>query len=214
MDIKDQIAEATRKLDELHRNPTLQAVLKSKKNTVDVFRDMVMNSKINLDHAQSDFDKELHEFILLLAVFNYELGYELLLGFQGKGQFVANVHYKNALHKLYEFDLMFSKTYFKKIESLLRGKGIVIDSAKLGEVRRQFAAELKDIGDFRDVRNRAGGHYDPDLTVYLAAIDSVEFQVVEKAANTMTKFISTLLSVLASQIKGDHQAVGIGDPEN
>lgn len=214
MDIKDQIAEAMRKLDELRRNPTLEAVLKSKQNTVDVFRDMVMNSKINLDHAQSDFDRELHKFILLLAVFNYELGYELLLGFQGKGRFVANVHYKNALHKLYEFELMFSKTYFKKIESLLRGKGVAIDGAQIGKVKRQFAAELREIGDFRDVRNRAGGHYDHDLTAYLAAIDSVEFQVIEKAANTMTKFISTVLSVLASQIKGDHQAVGIDDSGN
>lgn len=209
MSIKDQIAEATRKLEELKQNPQLKAVLASKRDGVDVFCNLVLKSKINLEHAESDFDRELHELSLLLAIFNYEVGYELLLGFQGKGRFVANIHYKNALHKLYEFDLMFSKTYIVKIESLLGRKGLGLDREKFRDVRRQFNDDLKEIGAFRAIRNRAGGHYDQNLSIYIDAIDSVEFQSIEKAAGTMTKFISSLISLLVSQIKTANQTLDI-----
>lgn len=148
-------------------------------------------------NAASDWERTAWEIPLAVSIFAYEISASHAAAVATADPFLVKLGLKDVAHKVFEFELMMSKTYLGKLKALGRSVGAEITDDAFRALRREFAPAMSVAQSFKRIRNLAGGHFDSDLSAYLKAVEGLELSQVGVARDAVLAFSQAVMSMVA-----------------
>lgn len=159
-------------------------------------------------HADSKSEhREFYALRLQCASIQYELcaqmGEFLQAEPHGYGRKIA---LKDLLHKAFEYDQTLRKHHVQRLISLAESRHMTVTVERLRRLCREWKKPLEQLAQFKDLRNAASGHYDPDI---VKQVDHVAGIIESDALDAIRSFMAFTLAI--NKILRD---VGRGEPES
>lgn len=116
-----------------------------------------------------------------IDIFNYELS-AILTNFsvlQPNG-FAAKVFLKEIIHKLHSYELAYDSTITSRLKQLAKLYNLQFDTKQNTTVYVEWKKARKLIQKWSNIRNNATGHYHPNVSLQVDAIEKVDvFEVLD-----------------------------------
>lgn len=170
------------------RNISLQGVEKADKMLELAFHRMKL--------AQTDREKNAWLFILSVATYAFEATLSFHGATLGSTEFGRSIGLKNAVHKIYEFDAMFSGTYIRNVKKIADDFNVSVDVGEIRSIRKNFGEALATVRTYQNVRNVAGGHFDEDMLKYVEAVQSLDFSRVNMVHMALMNFSAKIAELV------------------
>lgn len=146
--------------------------------------------------------KEHTEFCLLkiqAAIIQFELCSGIItLSMAKEGSFANKVMLKGLIHIVYEYKKSLKDHHIKTMIALCDSKSFASEKARLSRIVKKYRQAIKALEEFKPLRNVATGHYDPDISKQVSAIESV---VEEKTLEALRQFCLFDKDILASLVR-------------
>lgn len=134
-------------------------------------------NKVHTEFHQPHTSDEHRKFCLLklqAATFNFEFCSGLVqFVMTHKNCFASKVMLKGLIHIIFEYKKLVKKHYIKTLMDLCDTKSFDSEKGKLSLLTKQYKKTINQIDQFLNLRNKATGHYDPDIARQMSLIDSI-----------------------------------------
>jgi hypothetical protein len=141
------------------------------------------------EYCSELFSSEGHRKFWLLkmqaALFQFEMcsGMDELMKIQSPS-FARKAVLKDLIHKVFEYKKSLKGHYIKKLDELAENKNLDSERVLLSEVSKKYRIAIKNIEQYKPLRNAATGHYDPDIQKQLSYIEDIkEDEALELISN-------------------------------
>jgi hypothetical protein len=177
---------------------------------MDDLSELVKRAEVNLNDSLRHFQQApagpAQEFVdlkLQACIFQYDVCAEMagVLRNQPSG-FALSVNLKGLVLRMFEYDLVLSKTMIPRILALAKTRGVPVDNAAVKQLRTQWKTELVQLQGWYDVRNQAAGHYGRDLPRQVALLQTLTLDGVMSVAKGFLSFNSGLQVLLRDAGRG------------
>ncbi|HDR9034361.1 TPA: hypothetical protein QDB07_001831 [Burkholderia vietnamiensis] len=149
----------------------------------------------------ADSDHALLKIELQVTMFQYELVRELELLFaHGAEGFAFAVAAKGLIHRLVEFEKHLGEVTIPAMLELAQAKGAVTFASRVRQLQREGRPELAAIRKWRQLRNKATGHYDEDLDLVMELLEDIDLDKIRGAAHGFLVFMLKVMVVLREAI--------------
>jgi len=93
---------------------------------------------------------------------------------------------KGLIHKVFEYKKTLKGHYIKKIDELAESKSLDSERVLLSEISKKYRIAIKNIEQYKPLRNAATGHYDPDIQKQISHIEDIK---EDEALELITNFL-------------------------
>jgi len=145
------------------------------------------NAHAELHHPHtSDEHRKFCLFIVQAAIVQFEFCSRLVqLVMTHENCFASKVILKGLIHIIFEYKNSLKSHHIKILKELCESKSFDSEKEKLTVLTKQYKKAMNQIDQFRDLRNKATGHYDPDIARQVSLIDSIN---EDDSLQLLTKF--------------------------
>lgn len=138
---------------------------------------------------ESKLDRFVHNAQIQIRIFQYEAKCELaeILRNEPIG-FAKVVAIKGLLHKIVEFNKHVHDALIPAMLEFSAKKGMEFTEDSAREVCKTWRPTLKVIRGWETIRNKATGHYDPDVERVVTLLENVDVEEVRRIHDEFTEF--------------------------
>jgi hypothetical protein len=157
----------------------------------------------HFEQTPSSLAQEFVELKLQAFIFQYDVCAEMagVLRNQPTG-FALSVALKGLVLRLFEYDQVLNKRLLPRLVALARARGIPVDESTVKTLRKEWKSELRQLRDWRDVRNQAAGHYGTDLVQQVELLKTLTLDGVMSVVRGFLSFNMGLLVLLRNAGRG------------
>jgi len=156
----------------------------------------ILNQTYDEYSSQRFLSDEHREFCLLkmqAALFQFEMcsGMDELIKIQSSS-FTRKAVLKGLIHKVFEYKKTLQGHYIKKLNELAESKSLDSERVLLSEISKKYRIAIKNIEQYKPLRNAATGHYDPDIQKQISHIEDIK---EDEALALVTNFLIYIMEV-------------------
>lgn len=156
-----------------------------------------IHKEINQPYSSND-----HHKFTLLKVQAAIIQFELCSGFLNlimtpENCFASKVIFKGLIHIIFEYKKALKRHHLKTIMDLCESKSFYSERENLKRIDGEYRKAIKDINKYMELRNKATGHYDPDIEKQVSYIGSINEEEALKIIKQFVLFNNNILESLS-----------------
>lgn len=129
-----------------------------------------------------------------IRIFQYETTVELGSIIRNRPEgFAKAVAVKGLIHKIVEFNLHLEKTIQPNMLKVAKERGFDFDEGDKNELRRKWRSTFQEIRKWKRLRDKATGHYDPDLNEVVELLERLDVVKVSDVFDEFSDYTRALL---------------------
>jgi hypothetical protein len=171
----------------------------------------VRKAEANLNRALAEYERtsellelEFREIKLQACIFQFDICVEMAGIIQNRPTgFAASVALKDLVLRLYEYDQLLNKHLIARLLALAKARNILIDREFIRAQRRQWRSELSRPQQWSDVRNKAVGHYEKNLSLQVQLLKTLSVSEVFEVTQAFLQFNMGVLQLVRDAGRGN-----------
>lgn len=160
-------------------------------------REKLRGLYLRYKNAASDWERVVWEIPLAVSIFAYEISATHAAAVATADPFLLKLGLKDVAHKVFEFEMMITKTYLLRLKKLGQSVGADVSDERIKALRREFSPAMNIAQTFKGIRDVAGGHFTPDLPLYLKSVEGLELAKVSIATTAVLRFSQSIINMVA-----------------
>ncbi|MFJ1212289.1 hypothetical protein [Burkholderia pyrrocinia] len=149
-------------------------------------------------NAEGTSYRFVEELTLRTHIFCYEVWTDVAnFGRNNPRGFARIVAFKSILHKLVEFAQGVDSHLRPAVLEYATRQGRNFSDADWSELRARWRPTFKRISEWKKIRNKATGHYDPDTAEVVLLLASIDVDLVRETAYEFVMFYTELVGKLS-----------------
>lgn len=172
----------------------------------------VRKAEENLNRALAEYEStsaslalEFREIKLQACIFQFDICVEMASIIQNRlTGFAASVALKGLVLRLYEYDQLLSKHLIDRLLALAKARNIPVNREDIRVQQRQWRSELGRLRQWADVRNKAAGHYEKNLSLQVQLLKTLSVSEVLAVTQAFLQFNKGVLQLIRAAGRGNY----------